>query len=71
MQNKLNWFIALSILFAPCWTTAGESSRGPEASLPENVFEFKPVVEGIPVVHEFILHNRGDETLTILDLKSG
>jgi hypothetical protein len=29
------------------------------------------VVEGAPILHDFILHNRGGEALNILNIKSG
>lgn len=48
-----------------------DSRTGPKAYLPESVFEFQPVVEGTEVVHDFILSNKGDEPLEILNVKSG
>ena len=48
-----------------------DARTGPKAYLPESVFEFKPVPEGVEVVHEFVVHNRGDEPLAILKVKSG
>lgn len=50
-------------------TTA--SPTGPKLELPESVYEFPPVPEGVPVVHDFILHNRGDQPLDILNVKAG
>lgn len=48
-----------------------DSRTGPKAYLPESVFEFQPVAEGTEVVHEFVLYNKGDEPLDILNVKSG
>lgn len=42
-----------------------------QAFLSESVFTFQPVVEGKQVVHEFIIHNKVDASLSILDIKSG
>ncbi len=43
----------------------------PAVYLPETVFEFAPVVEGVTIEHDFILANRGEAPLAILALKSG
>lgn len=51
-------------------TATTDSHTGPKAYLPENVFEFPPVPEGVEVVHDFVLYNRGDEPLNILGIKS-
>ena len=63
--------IVLSLLLAPVWSAADPATRGPEAFLPESLFEFGAVVEGVPILYDFILHNRGDEDLNILDIKTG
>lgn len=47
------------------------AASGPQAFLPEGIYEFQPVVEGTHVVHDFILQNRGDETLEIIKIESG
>lgn len=60
-------FVLLSL--GPCSAADNFSSR-PEVFLPESVFEFQPVVEGIRVVHTFILHNRGEKALEMIDIKS-
>jgi hypothetical protein len=63
---------AVCILLAPLSGLAADAPpRGPVAHLPEAVFEFQPVVEGTPLVHEFSLRNQGDAPLEIIDLKSG
>lgn len=51
--------------------SAGTTSQGPKAYLPEPVYEFSPVVEGIEIVHQFSIINRGDAPLEILTIKSG
>jgi hypothetical protein len=52
-------------------TAGNETERSPAAFLPEQIYTFEPVVEGSEVVHDFILYNRGNETLFIENLKSG
>ena len=67
----LRW-ILLSMLLAPVSGAAGQTpAKGPEAFLPENVYEFQPVLEGTQVVHEFVLKNKGEAPLNILQVKSG
>jgi hypothetical protein len=67
-------FLLTLICLAPNFghtTSAADTRIGPKAYLPENIFEFEPVLEGVAVVHDFILHNQGDEPLDILRVKSG
>ncbi|HBG18692.1 MAG TPA: hypothetical protein DDY32_05310 [Desulfobulbaceae bacterium] len=52
-------------------TASTESFMGPKVDLPESVFEFPPVPEGVPVVHDFVIYNRGDQPLDILKVKAG
>jgi hypothetical protein len=51
-------FVGLILSAACCWS-AEPSGKGPKAYLADNVFEFKPVVEGTEIIHEFVLQNRG------------
>lgn len=70
-RNLLRW-IVLSYLLAPVWCAAAEAPpKGPDAFLPESAYEFEPVLEGTQVTHEFVLKNRGDAPLNILQIKSG
>jgi hypothetical protein len=52
-------------------TPAETPAKAPQAFLPERVYGFQPVLEGTEVVHEFILENRGEAPLNILQIKSG
>jgi len=72
LRKKLLILSIVCIVLAPVFGSAGDTpSFGPQAFLPESVFEFHPVVEGSRIVHEFILHNRGDAPLSILDIEYG
>lgn len=51
-------------------TASTDSRTGPKAYLPEYIFEFQPVPEGVKVVHNFVLYNHGNEPLDILGIKS-
>lgn len=52
-------------------TASTATPAGPKVELPETIFEFPPVPEGVPVVHDFVVHNRGDQPLNILNVKAG
>ena len=72
MRKKLLILSIVYIVLAPVFVSAGNTpSFGPQAFLPESVFEFHPVVEGSRIEHRFVLHNRGDAPLAILDIESG
>jgi hypothetical protein len=73
MLRKILFLIlmASTILLIPVFGMAQTASQGPVAALLEGTYEFQPVVEGSTVTHEFILKNRGDKELSILDIKSG
>lgn len=52
-------------------TATTDAKAGPKVYLPENIYEFEPAVEGTAVVHDFVLFNKGDAPLDILNVKSG
>lgn len=66
------FMIALGCLMA---AAAGASDtapeNGPNAVAPEPSFQFKPVLEGEEVVHDFIVRNTGTEPLVIEKVKTG
>ncbi len=62
-------YLCMSPVFVSADTAV--SKIGPKGYLPQDVFEFESVLEGTPVVHDFILYNKGDEPLQILKVKSG
>lgn len=64
-------FTLISLLPGLGQTAATDQRTGPKAFLPENVYEFAPIMEGLQVVHQFTVHNKGDEPLHILKIKSG
>ncbi len=43
----------------------------PEASFPQRKFEFEPVIDGVKVVHDFVVLNRGAGPLLIENVKTG
>lgn len=71
MKKSLIWMVLL-IFSVPLYCVAADApAAGPQAFLAESVHEFAPVVEGTKVEHDFVIQNRGDAPLVILDLKSG
>jgi hypothetical protein len=52
-------------------TAATDAKAEPKAYLPENVYQFQPAIEGTEVVHEFVLLNKGDAPLDIINVQSG
>jgi hypothetical protein len=69
--NRLLVLFALSLLSPAYGGSVEPSSQGPKAHCAQKVFEFRPVVEGTEVVHEFVLQNQGDAPLAILKIESG
>lgn len=54
--------------------TSGDSQKDAGASFPriiidEKVFNFKPIYEGEPIVHTFIVKNAGSDVLVIEKVK--
>jgi hypothetical protein len=47
------------------------SGSAPAAVFPETRFEFKPVIDGAAVLHDFLLRNTGSAPLNIHDVKTG
>ena len=50
-----------------------ETSAKSAASVyfPELSYQFKPVVEGVKVTHDFVVQNKGSDVLKIDDVKTG
>jgi hypothetical protein len=72
LLKKLFFLTVVGMMLVPIPGPAEDAAaKGPQAFLPEPTHEFQPVVEGDRVVHEFILHNSGDDTLQIIKIASG
>jgi hypothetical protein len=72
LQKTILKFCLLCMLLTPVVGFAEDTKmQGPVAFLPEDVFEFQPVLEGSEVVHEFVIQNMGDTLLEILKIESG
>ncbi len=54
-----------------CFGSAGGAPEAPLAVALEPIFQFKPVVDGQEVVHDFIIQNRGTAELEIERVQTG
>lgn len=52
-------------------SVADTIAAGPQAFLPESIYDFSSVVEGTQMTHRFVLQNRGNELLKIFKIESG
>ncbi|MEE4355188.1 MAG: hypothetical protein V2I97_01895 [Desulfococcaceae bacterium] len=71
--KKIKTLLIFAVICLAADMAVGEETadKSPSAFLPETVYTFAPLVEGSEVVHDFILQNKGNETLFIEKLKSG
>jgi hypothetical protein len=61
--------VLLSAADKPAPVPAGAGS--PAIFFPEKVFEFQPVVDGVKVVHDFVVMNKGTTPLLIENVRTG
>ena len=47
------------------------SVGSPAVFFPDKVFEFQPVVDGVKVVHDFVVMNKGTTPLLIENVRTG
>lgn len=67
----LSFCLIFVLIFPLICMGADTVSKKPDAFLPESLFEFEPVLEGLKVSHEFKIFNKGDAALEILKTESG
>jgi len=86
MRLKRKWnlfFILFIFLVSPCTAFCDSNGQGDQSNqdissaafpvihIPEPAYEFQSVVEGINVVHDFIIQNKGTATLDITKVRPG
>ena len=80
MKSKIYFLVFISFFFLfliPFSFGAGDkqaaaiSHKGPSVFFPSVKYEFTPVADGIVVRHNFIVQNKGDETLYINKIRTG
>lgn len=59
------------LLFAIHSDAENITGEKPVAFLPEQIFEFEPVIEGDIVIHDFIIQNKGTAPLVIHKVRAG
>ena len=72
-QHIYYFAMALCMLFFTAVAIGAESNplNLPSALLPEPRFEFKPVLEGLDVIHPFVVKNKGTAPLNIEKVRAG
>ncbi|MGD9974100.1 MAG: hypothetical protein AB7S77_13655 [Desulfatirhabdiaceae bacterium] len=74
-MNKRLFFcsILFAVLLAATGLWAADSTLPAPASdmFPETSFRFDPVVEGSEVIHDFVVHNKTADEMTIHQVKTG
>lgn len=71
LRAKGKWIVP--ILTAAFWISGGFSTAlaEPVAVAPEPGYTFPSIVEGHEVVHDFVVQNKGSDTLEIQKVKTG
>lgn len=76
---RISGIILTVVVTCACIALHGSAFSEPEAvadafpkvRLPEPKYEFSDIVEGRPVVHDFVIQNKGNATLDIEKVKPG
>jgi hypothetical protein len=70
--------LVLALVVWPWWDQAqpasegsGHSAPGASVFFPEKAFEFQPVIDGVKVLHDFIVMNQGKAPLVISNVRTG
>lgn len=64
----------LSLIFAISLSSVsygGAEDDRAKAAISDNVFEFKPVLDGAEVIHDFVIKNTGNAVLEIEKIETG
>lgn len=68
----VKWFLVICMVSLPLASGAGyKADENLSYVVPEMQFTFQPVVEGMEVVHDFVILNKGTEVLSVLNVKTG
>ena len=73
MKLKILGIVLGYMIFFIIYPVAAKNSaeKRPLAVIPEQTYEFVPVVEGSLVTHDFIIQNKGTAPLVIEKVKTG
>ena len=72
MKIKIFIMLTVAILLAGNAIGAEEKSpASPSAFIAQPEYTFDPVADGIQVMHDYVIQNKGSETLEIQKVKTG
>ncbi len=73
MKLKTLGIVLGCMIFFTIYPVAAKNSteKRPLAVIPEQTYEFEPVLEGSMVTHDFIIQNKGTAPLVIEKVKTG
>jgi len=69
--SRLVAIVALLIAFSSAVCFGAEKDATASVFFPESQYEFSPVLDGTQVVHDFVIQNKGNATLTVDRVKTG
>jgi hypothetical protein len=71
---KFKIYIILSIAILLTGNAIGiedQTSSSPLAQIDRPIYEFDPVVDGVQVIHDYVIQNKGTGTLEIQKVRTG
>jgi len=72
MRNRFCLILLIVSLFVIGFLAPVHADEGTPVAVVENAgFDFGVVYEGVDVLHDFIIQNKGDADLEIVDVKAG
>ena len=72
MRNGILTALAITLaLFLLLPGAMAQDDGGPAVFFPQTRYEFSPVLDGDKVVHEFVIQNKGTQTLNVQRVKTG
>jgi hypothetical protein len=72
MRNRFCLILLIVSLAVVGFTASVQADEGtPVAVVVNGEFDFGAVYEGVDVVHDFVIQNKGDADLEIKDVKAG
>ena len=51
--------------------SSGSTGDAPAVFFPEKAFEFPPVIDGVKVIHDFVVVNQGTAPLDVHNVRTG
>jgi hypothetical protein len=70
-MRKRRWALCGLIMLGLVCAAVQVQAESPRTHVPESRHEFAPVVEGVPVLHDFVVRNNGTADLHIENVRAG